>query len=260
MSSQSSSMRTRVPNEPRVPQPSSSSSGKRPGIVILGGLLALGGILAGMVALQAPANSSTGQFVTWLFATNSVQVMWYITRAAGLTSYLVLWLSVAWGLAVSSKILDNMLHRTFTYDFHQFISLLAIGFILIHMISLMFDHYLPYSAAQLLIPGLSTYRPIWVAVGIVAFYLTMLVTVTFYMRGKIGMKAFRSIHTLSLVAYLGSTIHGLLSGTDASLFFVQAMYAGTFLVTVFLMAYWLIMLGQKNRARQSEQRASTSQS
>lgn len=220
----------------------------------LAGLLGLAAVLAAMLLLQTPSGSSLSQSLAWLFATDSVQVMWYVTRAAGLTSYLVLWLSVAWGLAVSSKILDRLLHRTFTYDFHQFISLLAIGFILVHMLSLVFDRYLPYSAAQLLIPGLSAYRPIWVAVGIVAFYLIMLVTVTFYLRGKIGMKAFRGIHVLSLVAYLGSTIHGLMAGTDASLFFVQILYAGTLLVTVFLMAYWLITLAFKNRTRKAVQR------
>lgn len=74
------------------------------------------------------------------------------------------------------------------------------------------------------------------------------------------MKAFRGIHTLSLVAYLGSTIHGLMAGTDASLFFVQAMYAGTFLVTVFLMTYFMIMLAQKNRARKPAQRVDSMQS
>jgi predicted ferric reductase len=107
---------------------------------------------------------------------------------------------------------------------------------------------MPYSVAQLLIPGLSSYRPVWVGVGIVAFYLVLLVTVTFYLRGKIGQKAFRTIHVFSLVAFLATAIHGQLSGTDASLPAVQAMYAGTFLSVVFLTAYWLITLRMKKKA------------
>ncbi len=108
---------------------------------------------------------------------------------------------------------------------------------------------MPYSLAQLLIPGLSSYRPVWVGVGIVAFYLVLLVTVTFYLRGRIGMKAFRAIHVFSLVAYLGTTIHGLLSGTDSSLPAVQIMYAGTFLSVVFMTAYWLFALRLKKKAK-----------
>lgn len=162
---------------------------------------------------------------------------------------------MAWGLAVSSKILDTVLHGSFTYDFHQFISLLAIGFIAIHLLSLVFDQYMPYSIAQLLIPGLSSYRPIWVGVGIIAFYLVLLVTVTFYLRGKIGMKAFRTIHVFSLVAYLATTVHGLLSGTDASLPAVQIMYLGTFLSIVFMMAYWLLMMRSKKKVKPAQQPA-----
>jgi len=185
-----------------------------------------------------------------LFALDSQQVMWYITRAAGITSYILLWFSSAWGLAVSSKITDVFLHRSFTYDFHQFISLLAIGFIFLHIIVLLVDRYLPYTLAQILIPFASPYRPLWVGIGVIGFYLTLLVTITFYLRSRIGMKAFRTIHVLSLVAYLGATLHGFFSGTDSSLWTIQLMYAGTFLVIVFLTTYWFIVVRNKKPAPQ----------
>jgi methionine sulfoxide reductase heme-binding subunit len=75
----------------------------------------------------------------------------------------------------------------------------------------------------------------------VAMYLSVLVTVTYYLRGKIGMKAFRAIHVLSLVGYLGATVHSLFSGTDTALLPARLMYFGSFLVVVFLLVYWLIM-------------------
>jgi predicted ferric reductase len=156
-------------------------------------------------------------------------------------AYFLLWLSTAWGLAVSSKILDRMLHRTFTYDYHQFISLLSIGFVALHVGVLMFDHYLPYTLAQALVPFLSPYRPVWVGLGVISLYLILLVTVTFYMRGRIGSRAFRAIHTLSLVAYLGVAAHALLAGTDSALWFTRLLYAGTFLIIVFLTTYWLVI-------------------
>lgn len=207
---------------------------------VFGSVLLIGGVIVGTLLMQTPVGQPAAGFLTWLFATDTTQTTWYITRAAGLTSYLLLWFSVVWGLAVSSKILDRLLHRSFTYDFHQYISLLALGFVALHLGSLLFDRYLPYSLAQLLVPGLSAYRPFWVAVGIIAFYLTLLVTVTFYMRSWIGMKTFRAIHVFSLLAYVAVTIHGIFSGTDSSLVSVFAMYIGTFLSTVFLTAYWYL--------------------
>ena len=82
----------------------------------------------GQVALGYTPIEFVGKVLSKLFATNSVQTMWYVTRAAGLTAYLLVWLSTVWGLGVSSKIFDPVLQRVFTYDFHQFLSLLAIGF------------------------------------------------------------------------------------------------------------------------------------
>ncbi len=180
------------------------------------------------------------QFLRWLFAIDSVQTWWYITRAAGLAGYLLLWLSTAWGLAVPSKIIDPVLQRPFTFDFHQVISLLSIGFIFFHLIVLLFDHYLPFSVTQVLVPFTSSYRPVWVGLGVIAFYLTLLVTVTFYLRRRIGMRAFRAIHLLSLVGYAGATLHGLYAGTDSPLLSVTWMYKLSFLSILFLTAFWLI--------------------
>jgi predicted ferric reductase len=100
---------------------------------------------------------------------------------------------------------------------------------------------------QILIPFLSPYRPFWVGLGVIAFYITLLVTVTFYLRSKIGMKTFRSLHVLSLLGYLGVTFHGLFAGTDAPLIAMQLMYKGTVLVVVFLTVYWLVQKYLLNR-------------
>jgi 3-deoxy-D-manno-octulosonic-acid transferase len=55
-----------------------------------------------------------------------------------------------------------------------------------------------------------------------------------------------------------------MSGSDSSLPSVMVLYAGTFLVTLFLIIYWLIMLAQKNpekkaslQARLKEQKTAT---
>lgn len=182
-----------------------------------------------------------GDLANGLFALDSVQALWYVTRAAGILAYLLLWLSTAWGLAVTSKIFDPLLHRAFTYDMHQYISLLAIGFTILHVAVLLGDRYLPFSLAQVLIPFVAPYRPLWVGIGIIGLYLTLLVSATFYIRRWIGQKTFRAIHISSFAAYAAVTLHGLMAGTDSPLWAMQLVYAGTFLVIVFLTAYWLII-------------------
>jgi len=180
------------------------------------------------------------EFIHWIFQINTVQMWWYITRSAGIIAYLLLWLSTAWGLAVPSKIFDKTLQGVYTFDFHQFISLLAIGFTVLHLGVLMLDKYMPYSLAQVLVPFISTYRPVWIGIGVIAFWLMLLVTVTFYIRRRIGMRAFRVIHWLSFLAFIGAALHGIYSGTDTPLWSMKLMYEVTFVSVVFLTVYWLV--------------------
>ena len=211
----------------------------------MGTILLVGVIFAGMLLAiilgQAMGGAGFAQNAQSLFAMNSVQLWWYVTRASGLTGYFLLWLSMIWGFAIPTGFVKPFLENIFSYDFHEHLSLLGIGFVLIHVVVLLFDEYLPFSILQILIPFTDTYRPIWVGLGILSFYLLLLVTFTFYIRQKIGAKAFRSIHVLSILSYLGTTLHGLFAGTDSALPITMLIYAGTFLCVVFLTVYWLII-------------------
>ena len=56
------------------------------------------------------------------------------------------------------------------------------------------------------------------------------------------MKTFRTIHVLSMLGYLGATLHGLYAGTDAVLPAMQLLYEGTGLVVLFMTVYWLVLV------------------
>ncbi len=206
---------------------------------LVGFLLALVVALLALLVLVfgSPLSALAGRWLDALFGLSTVQAMWYLTRAAGLTAYLLLWLSTVWGLAVSSKIFDPVLNRFFTYDMHQFLSLLAIGFVVLHVAVLLADQYLPFSLAQIILPFGAPYRPVWVGLGVIALYLTLLVSVTFYIRRWIGQRTFRAVHYLSFLAFVGAAVHGLFAGTDSALWTTQLMYAVTSLVVVFLTVY-----------------------
>ena len=212
----------------------------------------------GLVAIVILVINQTGlseplrQWFAELLALPGGKATWYITRSAGLLAYLLLWLSTAWGLAVPSRILNGVLHGSFTFDFHEFISLLAIGFTAVHVGILLFDSYVPFSLLQLMLPFIADYQPLWTGIGIISLYILLLVTITFYLRGRIGMKTFRSIHLLSLLGYLGAALHGYMAGTDSPLPAVQLLYGSTFLSIVFLLTYWLVeQATRKTGARQT---------
>jgi predicted ferric reductase len=212
------------------------------------GLITIGVGLVGIFLISQQAGAPVRAALASLFALSSDQAMWFLTRAAGMIAYLLLWFSTVWGLAIPSKLFGEVLSGDFTFDFHKFISLLSLGFLGLHIVVLTADRYLPFSVAQLLVPFLSPYRPLWVGIGVMAFYLLLLVTVTFYLRKRIGMKTFRYIHYTSLIAYLGAVIHAFLSGTDSSLPVVIIIYIFTVSVVVFLTIYWLVRAWIKHSA------------
>ncbi|MBI3731869.1 MAG: ferric reductase-like transmembrane domain-containing protein [Chloroflexi bacterium] len=211
---------------------------------LLAALTVLSLMVAGAVGIMlaaTPLGALPAQAVDGLFALSSPQALWYVTRAAGLMAYFLLWLSTAWGIAVSSKLFDPLQPRAWTYELHQFLSLLAIGFIVLHVVVLLGDHYLPFSLAEILVPFAAPYRPLWVGLGVIGLYLTLLVTITFYIRRWIGARAFRAIHYFSFIAYLMVTVHGWFAGTDSALGTTQWLYLGSALVIVFLTVYRVVM-------------------
>src|SRR5690349_7940520 len=214
--------------------------------VLVAGILVLA---VRLLALQITTGTSPLQVISSFLGLDSVHVWWYITRASGLMSYLLVWLSALWGFAISSKVFDSFLKREFTYDFHEHLSLLSLGFVVLHVVVLLLDRVEPMKLVEVLIPFVSNYRPFWTGIGIIAFYVSILVTVTFYIRSRISMKTFRTIHYLSIAAYVGALLHGLYAGTDSPLNWTQTMYWGTFLSTVFFGVYWLVFIRLRKREK-----------
>jgi predicted ferric reductase len=219
-------------------------------ILLIVGVGGVFGVLFILVALGAtPAGATAARGLSSFLALDTVQAWWYVTRAAGLLAYLLTWWSTVWGLGLASRIFHPAVEGAQSYDFHEFVSLLALAFMLLHVGVLMLDRFLPFTLAQLLIPFISKYRPAWVGLGVIGLYTFTLVTVTFYLRRFIGTQAFRSIHVLSLIGYAGVTLHGLFAGTDSGLPAAKFMYSGTFLGVVFLLVYWLVMNAHAKRVR-----------
>ncbi len=221
-----------------------SSSESHTSVWLATGVLLVTALTLGVFLISPLAAGAQGN-LTNLFALSTENVTWYVIRSAGITAYLLLWFSTVWGLAIPTKIFDRYLNGNFTFDFHKFISLLSLGFLGLHIFVLLVDNYLPFTWTQILVPFMAPYRPVWVGIGSIALYLTVLVTITFYMRNRIGMKTFRLIHYSSLLAYFGAVAHAFLSGTDSSLPAAILMYAVTLLVVVFLTVYWLYVAIRK---------------
>ena len=106
------------------------------------------------------------------------QVWWYLTRASAMVAWVLLTLAVVWGILLKTRILrgaDNPEWLTVT---HRYISGLAMAMIVTHMGTLLLDEYIQFGWADILVPFATSFEPLPVALGIIAFWLIILVQVT----------------------------------------------------------------------------------
>ena len=87
--------------------------------------------------------------------------------------------------------------------------------------------------------------------GQVAFYLMAAVVASFYVRRRIGQRAWRLLHYLTFLAFVGATAHGLGAGTDSGTAWAWWMYVGASVAVVFLFGYRVTTAVAARRGRRS---------
>jgi predicted ferric reductase len=169
------------------------------------------------------------------------KVFWYLSRATAFVAMGLLWGSMMLGVGITNKMARLWPGAPAAFALHEYLSLLGLGFALFHGLILLGDHYSNYSLSRLLVPfAAGQYHPFWVGIGQLGLYAWLILVGSFYVRKSIGQKTWRLLHFVSFLAYLGALIHGLASGTDTSLGWVNGFYwltGGSFL---FLLTYRII--------------------
>ena len=85
------------------------------------------------------------------------------------------------------------------------------------------------------------YRPVWVGLGQIGLYTWVIVTLSFYIRKRLGQKNWRAVHYLSYASFLSLLVHGIFSGTDSSLPWVQVFYWFSGAALLFLTIYRILL-------------------
>lgn len=188
---------------------------------------------AGIAALAA-ASVVAGLLVGPVSWANLLQT-WYLTRAAGLVAYVLLWASVSLGLLQSIGLLKGVTSPLANVDMHSFFSLGAIYATVYHAVILLWDRHMPFTWTDLLVPFAVGHDPILVGLGSLSFYIALGAVVTTYLRGKLTPRLWRSIHLFSLVSFFLALAHGARLGTDTELAAVGYLYRFTGISVAFLL-------------------------
>ena len=155
-------------------------------------------------------------------------ITWDIARAGGFTAYILLTLSVAVGLALTLQWQSpSKWPRLLNSELHNFVTLLALIFTGIHVLAVWIDPFTSFGWNEVFIPFASHYRPLWMALGIVALYLGLAIGLSTWLRPLIGYMWWRRLHVLTLVLYGLVTVHGIATGSDTQTWWGVLIYVAS---------------------------------
>jgi methionine sulfoxide reductase heme-binding subunit len=144
----------------------------------------------------------------------TIQALWYLTRATGLVSLVLLTLVMALGICQYQQWAPSGWPRFVAAALHRNASLVAVAFLVVHVLTAVIDPYAPIDLAAAVLPFSSPYRTLWLGLGAVAFDLVLALTATSLLRERIGHRTWRTIHWAAYACWPIAFVHGLGTGSD----------------------------------------------
>ena len=141
-------------------------------------------------------------------------IYWYLTRSTGAVALLLLTFAIALGVLDVRRFSTPRWPRFLVDSLHRNVSLLAMVFLGLHILTSVLDSFAPISLLDAFIPFAGSYRPFWLGLGAISFDLLLAVTVTSLLRKRMGYSSWRAVHWLTYASWPIALLHGLGTGSD----------------------------------------------
>ena len=143
--------------------------------------------------------------------------LWYTTRSTAIVAFVLLTVSMFLGIAATQRSLASRQWPRFaTQDLHRNVSLLALGFMLAHVVTTLLDTFVYVGWWSFVIPGTSPYRRLWVSLGTIAFDVIVVAIATSLVRHRMPLRWWRAVHWSVYAVWPLAFVHFLETGTDAA--------------------------------------------
>jgi hypothetical protein len=206
-------------------------------------------VLLGSKPLDAtdPVSSLTNQTNQDVPVAKNISIPWYTSRAAGVTSYILMFFIILLGVGMTTGFIYKYINPVKAWVIHKYLSL-ALGITLLtHAFSLMFDEFINFSIQDILIPLASDFKPLFLSLGIIGFYILLVIIFTsLFFRLKYK-RAWRGIHYAVYALFIFSFVHGLLIGTDSKTIWMKSIYIITGAIFVSLLVYRFVFRFVRNK-------------
>lgn len=185
------------------------------------------GIALAVAAVLLPLAAGAGLALALGPTLHTKTFPWVTSRALGIAAYLTLTALVGAGLWFRHpwRVRSRLGHAETALRVHATLGAATVGLVVAHLAFLATDPWAGVGWAGALVPGLSHYRHVGVALGVVSFYALVAIGLTARFAGSPGARNWRAVHRLALPAFALAWLHGVLSGADAAS--LRPMYVAT---------------------------------
>ena len=149
--------------------------------------------------------------------------LWYATRASGIMALILFTLTMVLGLTTTTRARARRWPGFAQQEMHRRISMIAVVFLGIHVVTSVLDTYVNISWAAVVVPFTSSYGTFWVGVGAVALDLMLAVFVTSLLRARMRPGTWRAVHWLAYLSWPVALAHTFGMGTDSGQTWVIAL-------------------------------------
>lgn len=141
--------------------------------------------------------------------------VWYLMRGSGIVSLLLLTAVSALGMATVSRWRPGRVPRFVTLGLHRNLSLLAVAFLVVHVLTAVIDPQALVSVAAVIVPLPSDRYGLWLGLAALALDLVVALVLTSVLRHRLSLRLWRAVHWLAYLAWPVALLHGAGMGTDA---------------------------------------------
>jgi sulfoxide reductase heme-binding subunit YedZ len=174
--------------------------------------------------------------------------IWYTMRATGIVALVLLTGTMVLGILTAGRSGSRAWPAFARADLHKRVSLLAMVFLALHVVTAVLDTYVNVGWAAAVIPFASPYRPLWTGLGTVGVDLMLAVALSSALRQRINPRTWRGIHWLAYGSWPVAMAHSLGMGTDASALWMDVV-AGLCTLAVSGALFWRIVEHRRGAER-----------
>ena len=139
---------------------------------------------------------------------------WYASRATGIVSLLLLTAVLVLGILVNRQGRLPGLPRFGVTSLHRNISLLAVAFIAVHVLTAVLDTYVNIPILSGVVPFASSYERGWLTLGAISFDIMLAMIITSLLRGRLNRTLWRAVHLLAYLSWPVAFAHSIGSSRD----------------------------------------------